>query len=417
MACFRGISKRVGLFQRRIYPSCVHLIGNNKDDTGTTSQNPGSGETIHKVLPHNGTHRLSSLPQERQYQSLFGPAGFCFSSCRYMSSTPVEWSDKVDGIEFVTNEVIPDGTIEAVTSHVSAVNEVAVAAADSAYPVAALQYVIDGVHSFTGLNWWASIVLTTVMIRGLTVPLLLNQLKATSKLNMMRPRLEEIRQEISSKAMDPEAMAEGQKRMQALFHEYGVTPFTPLKGLLIQGPIFISFFFAIRNMAEKVPSLKSGGTLWFTDLSIPDSSYVLPLLTALTFLITVEYNMQEGLEGNPVAGTMKTFSRILAFVSVPVMMGFETALFCYWLTSNLFSLGYGLVLKRPEVKRLLNIANVDAPPSQPMPFTFSPVKKESTVRENGPTSSVADRRISRNSVLNQRIKTLQRQLKDRKNKK
>jgi len=40
-----------------------------------------------------------------------------------------------------------------------------------------------------------------------------------------------------------------------------VAPFTPLKGLFIQGPIFMSFFFAILNMVEKVPSLKGGGAL------------------------------------------------------------------------------------------------------------------------------------------------------------
>ena len=34
-----------------------------------------------------------------------------------------------------------------------AVSEVAVAAADSWLPVAALQYAIDGVHNFTGCNW------------------------------------------------------------------------------------------------------------------------------------------------------------------------------------------------------------------------------------------------------------------------
>lgn len=41
-------------------------------------------------------------------------------------------------------------------------------------------------------------------------------------------------------------------------------------------------------MAEKVPSFKNGGMLWFTDLSTPDSLYVLPVLTALTFWIMVE---------------------------------------------------------------------------------------------------------------------------------
>ena len=41
-------------------------------------------------------------------------------------------------------------------------------------------------------------------------------------------------------------------------------------------------------MAEKVPSFQTGGVLWFTDLTTPDSLYILPVITALTFLITVE---------------------------------------------------------------------------------------------------------------------------------
>lgn len=41
-------------------------------------------------------------------------------------------------------------------------------------------------------------------------------------------------------------------------------------------------------MAENVPSFKNGGALWFTDLTTPDATYILPVLTAVTFLITVE---------------------------------------------------------------------------------------------------------------------------------
>lgn len=90
-------------------------------------------------------------------------------------------------------------------------------------------------------------------------------------------------------------------------------------------------------------------------------------------LFPPQCNMQEGLEGNPVAKTMKTYSRILAIIAIPVMMSFPKvsefsefnvhggnrvcselqnplfhclkpfqALFCYWLTSNVFSLAYGL---------------------------------------------------------------------------
>jgi len=41
-------------------------------------------------------------------------------------------------------------------------------------------------------------------------------------------------------------------------------------------------------MAEKMPSFKHGGAYWFVDLTTPDALYILPVLTALTFLITVE---------------------------------------------------------------------------------------------------------------------------------
>ena len=45
-------------------------------------------------------------------------------------------------------------------------------------------------------------------------------------------------------------------------------------------------------MAEKMPSFKTGGAYWFLDLSTPDSLYILPVLTALTFLITVEVGVR-----------------------------------------------------------------------------------------------------------------------------
>lgn len=44
-------------------------------------------------------------------------------------------------------------------------------------------------------------------------------------------------------------------------------------------------------MAEKVPSFKTGGAYWFVDLTTPDALYIFPVLTALTFLITVEVNV------------------------------------------------------------------------------------------------------------------------------
>ncbi|KAL4347731.1 hypothetical protein GQ457_17G021770 [Hibiscus cannabinus] len=343
--------------------------------------------------------------------------------------------DGAKEVELMTDvaEAFKDTAIEAVTQ-VPAANEVALAAADCWLPVATLQYVIDAVHSFTGFNWWASIAVTTVLIRGSTLPLLINQLKATSKMTLMRPRLEEIKERMASQGSDSLSMTDGQNEMKKLFKEYGVTPFTPLKGLFIQGPIFVSFFLAISTMAEKMPSFKNGGAYWFTDLSTPDSLYIFPALTALTFFITVECNMQEGMEGNPAAKTMKNVSRVLAALTVPFTMSFPKALFCYWITSNLFSLTYGLVLKAPGVKKALGVPEIpkEAASTTPRPSidlytalkqTLKQAKTASQQSASLPVeptkasnqrTSTSSSSSSSSSTINQKLRNLEKQVKGRK---
>ncbi|CAK7345652.1 unnamed protein product [Dovyalis caffra] len=181
-------------------------------------------------------------------------------------------------------------------------------------------------------------------------------------------------------------------------------------------------------MAEKVPSFKSGGAFWFVDLATPDDLYIFPVLTALTFLITVECNMQEGMEGNSAAGTMKNVSRGLALASVPLTMNFPKAVFCYWVTSNLFSLGYGLVVKSPKVKKFLGVPEAPAPPPGTATKSsfdlFSALKQLSKARKE-PTPSLPveppkllEHKKSSSSGIGKRIKSLEKEVKGRrKNKK
>lgn len=241
-------------------------------------------------------------------------------------------------------------------STTNGVSEVAVAAVDSWPPVAALQHAIDGIHVYTGLNWWASIVITTLVIRTLSIPLLINQLKATSKFSRLLPELEQIRQEVQQSGMSPMHVAEGQERKKRIYKEHGVTHFTPLRGVFITGTVFGSFYLAIQNMVEKVPSLQTGGISWFIDLTTADSFYILPVLGALSFWANTEANMQEG-----VSVSMKNVVRGFSALTVPLAATFSNAHLCYWITYNSFSLAYGLIIRRPSVKKLLNITIVDLP--------------------------------------------------------
>ncbi|CAL0326305.1 unnamed protein product [Lupinus luteus] len=417
-----------GNLDRKCHPSLSYIIHSDerkRENPDEKSSSVGISNIIQTRSfgsSLNGSMGFGTSSRDRMLSNRFLSLCSGYGFCRYMS-TVNQGSDNIDIITDVA-EVLSDTTMEAVASQAPIVNEVAIAAADSFLPVKFLQYTIDAVHCSTGLNWWAAIVLTTFVIRCATVPLLINQLKATSKLTLMRPKMEAIRERMQDQAMDPAAVAEGQREFKRLFNEYGVSPFTPLKGLFIQGPVFVSFFLAINNMAEKVPSFKQGGAFWFMDLTTPDTLYVLPVLTALSFLLTVECNMQEGLEGNPMAGTMKNVSRGLAVLTVPFTMGFPKAIFCYWITSNLFSLVYGLVLKVPGVKKTLGLPEMPAvapTTSAPQsPFSIFPALKKAVSVTNGSSSlpdepaKLSEKKISPSSVISQRLRSLEKQVKGRK---
>ncbi|KAL1826479.1 hypothetical protein DCAR_0205575 [Daucus carota subsp. sativus] len=443
MAFRRSLSMRVRLFNQNRYTPPLSYMHHRNDSE--ESNNPLNQE----VKPLHGFLQNRNFSSSGGFSPVFRDPGVSRLEnsmlngsflARNMSSAIGDGTGKMEYMTDVAG-VLSDGSVEVMTQQVvtqqaPVLSEVAVAAADSYFPVAALQYVIDGIHSYTGLPWWGSIVATTFLIRGLAVPLMINQLKATSKLTLMRPKLEEIKQEMQDRGMSPTAVTEGQQRMGEVFKEYGVTPWTPLKGLLIQGPVFVSFFLGIQNMVEKVPSFKEGGAFWFVDLTIPDSFYIFPILTALTFWITVECNMQEGLEGNPAGGTMKKVMRVFALVTVPLTMSFPQAIFCYWITSNLFSLFYGLVIRAPKVKKFLGVPIIPVarattaqqpafsftealkkyvqaqqrrslPPANPSNATSLPTETEKPTNTNITKTSTS-------SILSQRIRSLENQVKGRK---
>ncbi|KAL8091303.1 mitochondrial inner membrane protein OXA1-like [Apium graveolens] len=432
MAFRRSLSIRAKIFNHNRYAPSFTYLHNHHNDT------EDSNKPLNDQLKPPGFFQNRNFSSARGFSPIFRDPGVSNLGLngsflvRHMSSAIGDGTGKMEYISDVAG-VLGDASVEVVTQQAPVLSEVAVAAADSYFPVAALQYVIDGFHSYTGLPWWGSIVATTLLIRGLAVPIMINQLKATSKLTLMRPKLEEIKQQMQDRGMSPTAVTEGQQKMAEIFKEYGVTPWTPLKGLLIQGPVFVSFFLGIQNMVEKVPSFKEGGAFWFVDLTIPDSFYIFPVLTALTFWITVECNAQDGLEGNPAGGTMKKVMRVFALVTVPLTMSFPQAIFCYWITSNLFSLCYGLVIRRPVVKKFLGVPIIPVAPAttaQQPAFSFTEALKKYVQAQRKslppaspsnatslPTETAKPTNITKtatSSILSQRIRSLENQVKGRK---
>ena len=132
----------------------------------------------------------------------------------------------------------------------------------------------------------------------------------------------------------------------------------PLRNFLVplaQVPIFFSVFFGLRKMAYlPVESLRTGGILWFTDLTVPDPFYALPLMTMASLLATLELGA-DGLSTDQMQVYMRYIMRGLPVIMMFVVSNFPTAMLCYWVTSNSFSLLQVLFLKIPAVRLYFKI--------------------------------------------------------------
>ena len=138
--------------------------------------------------------------------------------------------------------------------------------------------------------------------------------------------------------------------------------------------MFISFYFGISTMVTTFPSFKTGGAFWFLDLTAPDTTYGLPLLTAGTMLITAELGGEVKTEQTERIKNIMRFSAIAVF---PLTMGFSQGLFVYFLSSNLFTITQNLALRQPTIKEfLINRHVVDLSSSLETTNSVTPTKQQ-----------------------------------------
>ncbi|KAH0626198.1 hypothetical protein JD844_001031 [Phrynosoma platyrhinos] len=224
-------------------------------------------------------------------------------------------------------------------------------------PVGLIQNLLECLHVDVGLPWWGAIVAGTVVARCLVFPLIVKGQREAAKLNNHLPQINELTTRMNE-AKHMGNKFEFAKAYSDLALYQKTHDVNPLRGFLVplvQAPIFISFFIALRKMAElPVPSMQTGGLWWFSDLTVADPYYALPLAVTVTMWAILELGAESGVS-NPNLRVMKTVFRVMPVAILPLTISFPTAVFTYWMTSNLFSLVQVAVLRIPAVRTRLRI--------------------------------------------------------------
>jgi YidC/Oxa1 family membrane protein insertase len=203
-----------------------------------------------------------------------------------------------------------------------------------------LMAVLDwlGPHGTIGLTWAWSIVALTVIVRLLMVPLAVKQIHSMQSMQAHMPEMKAIQQRYKN---------DKQKRNEELMKFYrdnNVNPAAPCLPLLFQLPVFFALFLVLRHPDDLLHTGDSVSWLGF----VPDitehanahwSGYVLMVIYVASQLAST-YFMSTTMDK-----TQRTLMMILPVAFVPILVNFPVGLVLYWVTTNLWTVGQGVVTR------------------------------------------------------------------------
>ncbi|CAI9587152.1 unnamed protein product [Staurois parvus] len=255
--------------------------------------------------------------------------------------------------------------------------------ADSA-PVHLAENVLLSLQEITGLPWWANIMCATVMLRtAVTLPLSIYQMYILAKVENLQSEIERLAKELQYEVSvygkqqgwsDKDAKFHFRKNMKRIVTELYVRDNChPVKASLImwiQIPMWIFVSLALRNFSFSTSGsttgqllhkqLQEGGTLWFPDLTVPDSTWILPISLGFINLLLVEMFTLRKIELSKFQRYITNFLRAASVVMIPIAATVPSCMALYWVSSSLVGLSQNLLLKSPAVQQLFRVPRTKA---------------------------------------------------------
>ena len=202
-----------------------------------------------------------------------------------------------------------------------------------------LQRILIWLHETVGFSWAWSIVVLTVMVRILLVPVTVKQIHSMQSLQAHAPEMKALQQKWKH---DKQRQNE---ELMKFYKENKINPAASCLPIVLQIPIFISLFYVLRHFDERVLPLYGGSVDWLhlVDITQPVKDGWGPLLLVIYVAsqLSSSYFMSSTMQG-----AQRILLMVLPVLFVPFILKFPAGLMLYWLTTNLWTTGQGLVTRR-----------------------------------------------------------------------
>lgn len=225
-------------------------------------------------------------------------------------------------------------------------------------PVGIVQNCMEFLHVGCDLPWWGVIAIGTICVRLALFPLVIASQRNAAKMNNHMPQMQVLQMKMTEARQAGNSLdsARYAQEMVAFMKEKDLNPLKNMLVPLAQAPIFISFFMGLRQMVNTpVESMREGGLFWFTDLTVCDQFYALPVITSITMFLTIELGTDSARMSAQNMQMVRYVLRAMPLFIFPFTINFPGAILCYWACSNFFSLLQVGFLRIPKVRDYFKI--------------------------------------------------------------
>jgi YidC/Oxa1 family membrane protein insertase len=204
-----------------------------------------------------------------------------------------------------------------------------------------LTEVLTWLHASVGLSWAWSIVALTVIVRMLLVPVVIRQIHSMQSLQLHAPEMKRIQQQWKH---DRQRQSE---ELMKFYKENKINPYASCLPILLQIPVFIALFFVLRDFENEIfPDFPSSTLEWINLVNITEDVKVgwgpLLLVVYVASQLTSTWLMSTQMQST----AQRVLIMLLPIVFIPFILNFPAGLMIYWLTTNLWTTGQGIVTRR-----------------------------------------------------------------------
>lgn len=237
-----------------------------------------------------------------------------------------------------------------------------------------IQTTLHGFQTMTTIPWYLTFAFSTAFVRIGMLPLVRNQILSSRKLSGAMPELNFLLQLLKLRLQTIPLIQNSErikviniffKGVNACLIVHGISPIKIISIPIINLSIFVTFVYSVRSMiyGDYHNELLDGGIYWFTDLTIKDPTFILPLTAIGLSYTALNVAFNNGTQSKVII-LIKDIFQSLAICSIPFVVNLPMGIFCYWIPSSIFGISQTYLLRNSTFQRLLKLPPLPALPSK-----------------------------------------------------